>query len=386
MAAHTTLQVQGWTAPGFERVREVAQASLDSGADIGMSVCAIKDGEPIVDLWGGLADAETGTPWQRDTIVNTYSVTKTMTALSALLLIDAGELDPDAPVMRYWPEFGTAGKDAVLVRHVLGHTSGVAGWQQPVSVADICNVDAATALLAEQEPWWEPGHASGYHTISQGHLVGELVRRISGRTLGTFFADEVAKPIGADFHIGTPASADDRIAGMIAPESSGIDYSQIPADSIVRKALLNPVVSLAAVASPTWRRAEIGAANGHGNARSVAQIQSIVSTAGQVGPVRLRRATVDRIFDVQADGPDLVLGLPLRFGLGFALPNPASVPEIPPGRVCWWTGFGGSLVVNDLDRRLTIAYVMNKMGGALVGLSRAGEYVRAVYAGLAPDS
>lgn len=382
MAAETTLQVQGWTAPGFEPVRDAAQTSLQRGDDVGLSICAIQDGETIVDLWGGIADTEAGTAWQRDTVVNTYSVTKTMTALAALLLIDAGELDPDAAMTRYWPEFGAGGKDRVLVRHVLGHTSGVAGWQQPVSVADICDVPAATALLAAQQPWWSPGDASGYHTISQGHLVGELVRRITGRSLGTFFADEIARPVGADFHIGTPASVDNRIARLIPPESRGIDYSQIPADSIVRKSLLNPAISLTDVAGTLWRRAEIGAANGHGNARSVAQIQSTISMSGQHGPVKLRPETVGRIFDVQAEGRDLVLGVALRFGLGFALPSPISVPEVPDGRICWWTGFGGSLVLNDLDRRLTVAYVMNKMDGALIGLARAGKYVRAVYTAL----
>jgi CubicO group peptidase (beta-lactamase class C family) len=386
MAADTALKIHGWAAPGFEAVRGVAQGSLERGDDVGLSICAIKDGETIVDLWGGIADVTTETAWQRDTIINTYSVTKTMTALAALVLIDAGELHPDAPMTRYWPEFGAGGKDAVLVRHVLGHTSGVAGWQQPVSVADICDVQTATDLLAAQEPWWSPGEASGYHTINQGHLVGELVRRISGRSLGTFFAEQIAGPVGADFFIGTPASADERIATLIAPESRGIDYSQIPADSIVRKSLLNPAITLADIASAAWRRAEIGAANGHGNARSVAQLQSIVSTCGQSGPVSLRRATVDRIFEVQADGRDLVLGVPLRFGLGFALPSPASVPEVPDGRVCWWTGFGGSFVLNDLDHRLTIAYVMNKMSGALIGLGRAGEYVHAVYAALEPHA
>lgn len=382
MAAETTLGIQGRTAAGFEVVRDVAQASLERGDDVGLSICAIKDGETVVDLWGGVADIQTGTAWAADTIVNTYSVTKTMTALAALLLIDAGELDPDALVTRYWPEFGAGGKNDVQVRHLLGHTSGVAGWQQRVSVADICDVGTATELLAMQEPWWAPGQASGYHTVSQGHLIGELVRRITDRSLGTFFADEIARPVGADFHIGTPAAADERIARLIAPESRGIDYSQIPADSIVGKALLNPAISLADVSSTLWRRGEIGAANGHGNARSVAQIQSIISTSGQGGPVRLRRDTVARIFDVQADGRDLVLGVPLRFGLGYALPSPVSVPEVPAGRVCWWTGFGGSLVLNDLDRGLTIAYVMNKMDGALIGLRRAGAYVRAVYAAL----
>ena len=148
--------------------------------------------------------------WRRDTIANTYSITKTMTALCALVLVDTGELDPDARVARYWPEFAAAGKPDVLVRHVLGHTSGLAGWQEQMSVADICDVESATNLLAAQEPWWAPGESSGYHTLTQGHLIGALIRRVTGRTLGRFFADEIAGPMDADFSIGTPASLDNR--------------------------------------------------------------------------------------------------------------------------------------------------------------------------------
>ncbi|HEV7193660.1 MAG TPA: serine hydrolase domain-containing protein [Jatrophihabitantaceae bacterium] len=376
------LDVQGWTAPGLEHALDVARADLASGAEVGLSVCAVHDGEMIVDIWGGLADVTSGTPWVRDTIVNTFSITKTMVALCALLLVDAGELDLDAPVARYWPQFAAAGKQDVLVRHLLSHTSGVAGWQQPVTIADICDVERATEMLAAQQPWWTAGDGSGYHTLTQGHLVGAVIQRITGRSLGAFFAETVTGPLGADFHIGTPASCDERIARLVAPPPGNVDYSLIPADSIMGKALLNPAVPVSQIETPTWRRAELGAANGHGNARSVASIQAVVSGAGPSGPVTLKGSTLERIFDVQADGLDRVLGMPLRFGIGYGLPHATSVPEIPTGRVCWWTGYGGSLVVNDLDRRLTVAYVMNKMGSALVGLGRAGRYVRAVYAAL----
>jgi CubicO group peptidase (beta-lactamase class C family) len=374
-------EVYGSAAPGFEPVRALMSRAIDDGDETGLSLCAVRDGQVLADLWGGIADAETGAPWREDTVVNTFSVTKTMTALAALLLIDAGELDPDAPVARYWPEFAAAGKQGVLVRHVLGHTSGVAGWQQPVTVADIADTDKATALLAAQRPWWTPGEGSGYHALNYGHLVGELVYRLTGRSLGAFFAAELAAPLGADFFIGTPAAVDHRIARLVPdPAASGTDFAALGPDSLIRKALLNPAFGMDEVAGSRWRRAELGAMNGHGNARSVARVQSLVSHGGllDAGP-SLRPATLDRIFDVQADGTDRVLSTPLRFGLGYAV---SPLPGLPPGRLCWWCGYGGAIVLNDLDRRLTVAYVMNKMSPGLIGLSRAATYLAAVYAGI----
>jgi CubicO group peptidase (beta-lactamase class C family) len=370
--------IDGTCDPQLESVRELMAASLDSGEDVGLSVCAIQDGRVITDLWGGVADQESGAPWLQDTIINTWSLTKTMTALSALLLIERGELDPSAAVASYWPEFAAQGKAEIEVRHLLSHTSGVSGWQEPTSLADIYDDQAAAARLAAQAPWWEPGTASGYHAINQGHLVGEVIRRITGRSLGTFFREEIAEPLGADYFIGTPASVDSRIARLIAPGETGIDFASVAMDSVLIKTLTNPVVDIAEVASRQWRAAEMGAVNGHGNARSVATVQSVVSHADARF---LTEKSLGQIFEVQSDGVDLVLGLPIRFGLGYGLVN-ESTPELPSGRVCWWTGYGGSVVVNDLDRRLTFAYVMNKMGPALIGLARAGSYLRAVYAAI----
>jgi CubicO group peptidase (beta-lactamase class C family) len=362
----------------LESMRALMAASVDSGADVGLSVCAIHDGEVIADLWGGVRDVETGDPWVRDTIINTWSITKTMTSLSALLLVERGELDPNATVATYWPEFAAQGKADVLVRHLMSHTSGVSGWQEPITLDGIYDDQAAAAALAAQAPWWEPGTASGYHAVNQGHLVGEVIRRITGTSLGTFFRDEIATPLGADYFIGTPASEDHRIARLIPPTESGIDFSGVAMDSVLIKTLTNPILDISQVSGRGWRGAEIGAANGHGNARSVAQIQSVVSHAD---PRFLGEKTLAQIFDIQSDGVDLVLGLPIRFGLGYGLVNP-STPELPSGRVCWWTGYGGSVVVNDLDRRLTFAYVMNKMGPALIGLARAVSYLQAVYEAL----
>ncbi|AVP67792.1 serine hydrolase domain-containing protein [Prescottella equi] len=376
--------VEGFADPAFSGLRDLLQRNLDDGTDVGASVCVVAEGEIVVDLWGGVADVDTGTPWVKDTVVNTYSLTKTMTTLAALLLVDRGQLDLDAPVAHYWPEFAANGKGAVLVRHVLGHTSGVSGWQQPVSLADICDAVRAEDLLAEQAPWWEPGTASGYHATNFGHLVGGMVRRVTGVGLGEFFATEVAAACGADYLIGVPADVDPRIAPLIAPPPSGFDYAALPPDGVFVKTMANPVIPVPETSSRLWRSAEIGGANGHGNARSVALVQSVVSHGGRTvsGEQLLRPATIDRIFDVQSDGVDQVLGAALRFGLGYALPAPAIHPSIPDGRVCWWTGYGGSIVVNDLDRRMTFAYVMNKMSPQLLGAPRTESYVAQAYAGL----
>ncbi|HET6795183.1 MAG TPA: serine hydrolase domain-containing protein [Acidimicrobiales bacterium] len=187
-------EVHGSCDHRFERVREVLSANLDSGADLGASVAVYLDGEAVVDIWGGWRDPDRTVPWDRDTIVNVWSTTKTMTALCALILADRGELDLDAPVARYWPEFAAGGKSEVLVRHLMSHTSGLSGWAEPVTMGDLYDWERTTSLLAAQGPWWEPGTASGYHALTQGYLVGEVVRRITGHSLGRFFADEVSGP------------------------------------------------------------------------------------------------------------------------------------------------------------------------------------------------
>lgn len=203
-----------------ERFAEVAarlSENLDAGDELGASIAVLVDGEPVVDLWGGWADQGRTAPWRRDTITNVWSCTKTVTSLAALLLVERGLLDVDAPVARYWPEFAARGKEGVLVRHLLSHASGVSGWERPVTVADVRDIPASTARLAAQSPWWPPGTASGYHLLNYGHLVGELVRRTDGRTLGRYVAEEIAGPLGADFHIGLPDSEFGRVADVVPP-------------------------------------------------------------------------------------------------------------------------------------------------------------------------
>ncbi|MEA3215432.1 MAG: hypothetical protein QOJ19_1588, partial [Acidimicrobiia bacterium] len=367
----------------FSAVREVLAASLEAGLDVGASVAVTLDGELVVDIWGGTGTSVVtgeGRPWAEDTIVNVWSTTKTMTFLSSLLLVDRGELDLYAPVRHYWPEFAASGKQGVEVRHLLAHTAGLSGWQEPLAPADLYDWEKCTSLLAAQEPWWTPGTASGYHAFTQGYLIGEVIRRVTGQTFGTFFAKELAEPLGADFHVGTGPEHDHRVVRVIPPPPLDVvpDPSTIPF-----RTLANPGASAQQSWEESWRRAEIPAAGGHGNARAVATLQAILACGGEVGGRRfLSAATCDKVFEEQAYGTDLVLQVPVRFGMGYGLQS-AELPMGPNPRTCFWGGWGGSLITVDLDARLTIAYMMNRMGEGTVGDERGAALVTATYAALA---
>src|SRR5258708_3462737 len=205
----------GTCSARFDPLRELFAAKLESGEDLGASLAVNIDGEMVVDLWGGWADEARTAPWTENTIANVFSTTKTMTALAALGLVAPGELELDAPVAKYWPEFAARGKAGIKVRHLLSHTSGVSGWEQPITLEDLYDWDKSTALLAAQAPWWEPGTASGYHMLTYGHLIGEVIRRITGQRLGEFFAAQIARPLGADCHIGLPPSDFDRVTHAV---------------------------------------------------------------------------------------------------------------------------------------------------------------------------
>src|SRR6266704_2362202 len=243
-------EIQGVCDKRFGAVRDALAASLEKD-DVGASAAVYLDGEPVVDIWGGYADAARTVPWQRDTITCVWSVTKTMAALCVLILADRGDLELTAPVARYWPEFAAAGKEGVQVRHLLAHTAGLPAWDEPTTVADLCDWPLATSRLAAQAPRWEPGALAGYHAVTQGFLVGEVVRRVTGRPLGRFFADEVAGPLGADFHIGLDARHDDRVAPVIAPPSTPADSRLTGAASGLAP---NPVIQPGDGNTAAWRR------------------------------------------------------------------------------------------------------------------------------------
>ncbi len=353
---------------------------LDEG-DAGGSVAVFVDGQPVVDVWGGFADPQRTKPWQQDTITSVFSVTKTMTALCALILADRGQLDLDAPVGRYWPEFATAGqgqrqgqrqrqrKDKVLVRHLLSHTAGLPYWTGPIE--EIYDWPSATARLAAAALQWEPGTAAGYHSLTQGFLVGEVIRRITGQSVGDFFAANVAGPLGADFHLGLPPEDDHRVALTVPPSGQDEDYVAGAAASDAPPTAGTPI-RVRDANSLAWRRAQIPAASGFGNARSVALVQSVLACGGVVQGQRiLSQAMCDRAGEVQFDGVDRVLGRTMRWGLGYGLF----------GRALGWGGWGGAIVMIEPDPHLVVAYVPNQMREPAAD-SRGMEIIMAAYDGL----
>ncbi|WP_031173386.1 EstA family serine hydrolase [Streptomyces durhamensis] len=367
--------IKGLCEPRFAAVRAALAASLGND-DVGASVAVYLDGEPVVDIWGGYADADRSVGWERDTLTGVNSTTKNMTALCALILADRGQLDLSAPVAAYWPEFAAAGKENVLVRHVLSHTAGLPDLSGLTAVEDLYDWQSVTAGLAAQAPEWEPGTAAGYHALTFGFLVGEIVRRIAGRSLGEYFAEEVAKPLGADFHIGLSAEDDRRVAPLIPPTSLTDEYasSAPPGPDGTRREYTGAAVRVRDANSVAWRRAQVPAVNGFGNARSVALAQSVLANRGSAGGVRLLSPQgCEPAWQEVFRGEDRVLRTSMSWTVGFG----------KFGNTFGWGGWGGSLVASDPDARMTVAYVMNQMIDREQQEDNRGmEIIMAAYSGL----
>jgi CubicO group peptidase (beta-lactamase class C family) len=284
-------EIDGKCDARFERVREAFAENFATRGDVGAAVAVTIDGKPVVDLWGGYADKAHTRPWHRDTIVNVYSATKGVAATCLNRLVDEGRVDLDAPVATYWPEFAQAGKDTLRVRWLLSHRAGLPAVRKTLPANALLSWDLMTTALAEQAPWWEPGTRHGYHALTFGHLVGEVVRRVTGKSLGTYCREEIAGPLAIDFHIGLDARDDERCAEVIAAPPAPPGKSNPLADaasgnpeSLAAKALNNPpgALRLSTINSPAWRRAEVPAANGHTNARALARFYGALARGGEV--------------------------------------------------------------------------------------------------------
>ncbi|UUY45741.1 beta-lactamase family protein [Streptomyces yangpuensis] len=371
----TDTEIEGRCEPRFAAVREVLAGLLGTD-DVGASVAVFLDGEPVVDIWGGYADAERRTAWERDTLTCVNSTSKNMTALCALILADRGELDLAAPVAAYWPEFAAAGKENVLVRHVLSHTAGLPDLAGPTTVEELYDWESVTSGLAAQTTEWEAGTAAGYHALTFGFLVGEIVRRVTGRSLGEFFADEVAGPLGADFHFGLGAEHDRRVAPLVPPPSLTDAYtSRAPlGPDGVRRESPGAAIRVRDINSAAWRQAQIPAVNGFGNARSVALVQSVLANRGSAGGVRLLSPRgCEPAWEDVFHGEDRVLRTPVSWTMGFGRF----------GTAFGWGGWGGSLVASDPGSRMTVAYVMNRMLDRDTQEDNRGlEIIMAAYGGL----
>ena len=387
--------VEGHCDARFAPVREIFEKSFADGQEIGAAIAFCLDGELVVDLWGGHRDQARRVPWTRDTIVNTYSTTKGMTAICAHQLVERGLLDLDAPVAKYWPEFAANGKGSIPVRWLLSHQAGLPAIRKPLPESAMYDWSAMTAALAEQEPWWEPGTRHGYHALTFGFLVGELIRRASGQSVGTFFRDNVAGPLSADYQIGCSAADDARTSdlfGSLAPPAPAQGGPVIPGPlgdflrdmtdptTMAGAAFNNPPGRADRVNTREWRSAEIPAANGHGTATALATIYGALARGGSRGGVRLLEPeSIERARTEQAFGPDAVLGgLPMRFGLGFML-RTDFMPISPNAGAFGHPGAGGSIGMADPDAKVGFGYVMNEMKMGLVGGPGAFAVLREFY-------
>jgi len=383
------VEIQGYCDEKFAAVKEAFRNNFEADLEVGASFAATVNGKFVVDIWGGYADAAMSRPWEKDTIVNVYSTTKVMTAICAHMLVDRGQLDVNAPVAKYWPEFAQAGKETIPVRYLLSHQAGLTGVDEPITVDTFYDWDRMVKLLEKQKPLWEPGKHCGYHAITFGYLIGEVVRRITGKTLGTFFHEEVAVPLNADFYIGLPEEHDSRVGELIpAPDPKPGDLLYVDPESmseIVKKTMNPPLNAETAMRSRErgWRAAEIPAANGHGNARSIARVGAAMACGGELDGVRLMSlSTIEKAMEEQCYDTDLVMNVPVRYALGFGLNSP-EMPIGPNPRTFTWGGWGGSKFVADLDARLSWGYAMNKMAGASALDTRTLGLAQALYNSLA---
>lgn len=370
--------IDGTVAPGFDGVADAFEANFAEHGDVGAAVCVYHRGRPVVDLWGGYADREAARPWERDTLQLVFSTTKGVAATCVHQLVERGVLDLDAPVATWWPEFAQAGKGEIPLRWVLSHEAGLAAVTGEVTMDDVLGWEGVVEAIAAQAPVWEPGTAHGYHARSYGWILGEVVRRATGRTLGGYFADEIAGPLGLDFFIGLPADELPRVARLYPPIIE-------PAAAEAMDAFLGPDTLLGQVLrgpsglfgyDDMWNRpdvlaAEMPSSNGVGTARAIAKLYA--SLIGEVDGVRLLAPdTVARATAVQVSGPDHVIGLPMRFGLGYMTP-----PSCGGEGVFGHDGAGGSLGAADPVGEWSFGYVMNQMNLGLTGDARSASLVAA---------
>jgi CubicO group peptidase (beta-lactamase class C family) len=384
------VKIEGTCDPKFTRVKDAFAENFEKRGEVGAAAAVMLDGKSVVDIWAGHADQAKTRPWTRDTLVNVYSTTKGVTAICAHRLADKGLLDIDAPVAKYWPEFAQAGKDKLPVHFLLSHRAGLPAVRKLLDDDALFNWNKMTTALAEQEPWWEPGTKHGYHAITFGWLVGEVIRRITGKTPGVYLRDEIAGPLGADFHIGLDAKHDARTADIIALPPPGPGEPNLFAEvmknpeSAAAKAFMNPPGGMrpGLVNTRQWRAAEIPAGNGHGTARSLAQLYGALARGGELNGVRvMSKEQIAQCSIEQSSGPDELLIINTRFSLGFMMSQPGG--ELGPNPKSFGhPGAGGSLGYADPEAKIGFGYTMNKMHASLLIDPRATWLIEAVYESL----
>jgi CubicO group peptidase (beta-lactamase class C family) len=383
-----TFPVHGFVAPGFERVREVFARNFTDDIEVGASFSAVVRGETVVDLWGGYVDRACTRPWQTDTLVNVYSTTKGLAAIAFACLVDDGLLTYETPVAMLWPELRAA-REGLSVGQLLSHQAGLCGLRRPLAVEELYDWRGMIGHLEAEEPHWTPGAGAGYHAVLWGFLPGELVRRLTGQTLGKLLEERIARPLGADVYLGLPDVEHGRVADLVGPnharrqpDLAALAGLRLP--PLYACALQNPSIRpWQDACSPAWRRAEIAAANAQANARGIARIYGAVANDGMLGSVRVLSPEAIRALTVQevGDEDDLVLGRPMRRARGVMLntlhqygPNPDSFGH---------AGAGGSVGFADPARGLGVGYAMNQMQPGIETDTRGGRLIAAVYDSLA---
>jgi CubicO group peptidase (beta-lactamase class C family) len=372
------VKIEGFVEPGFERVREAFAANFAAGREVGASYAVARDGAMVVDLWAGFRDRARTKPWTRDTLVNVYSTTKGLASTCIALLVERGKLSYEQTVASVWPEFAAAGKQSLTIGQLLSHQGGLSGLRETIAITDYADHAKIARLLAAQEPFFAPGQ-SGYHAITHGYLTGELVRRATGKTLGAFFRDEVAGPLGADAWIGLPEREDARAAEIVAPPEG--PNMPPPTHPAARAALANPPLDPEVPNQRWWRVAEIPAANGHASAAGLARIYGMLARGGeQDGRRFLSRETLAQATRERVQGTDLVLQVPMQWAAGWML-NGLGIYG-PNEHTFAHAGWGGSFGAADPDAKLGIGYAMNQMYANLMGDPRSLALLEATYASL----
>lgn len=382
-----TTPIGGTCDPRFEKVQEAFVANLE-GADLGAGCSVWIDGEQVVDLWGGWREEARVHPWSEDTLVLVASSTKALTAVCLLQLIEQGRVDVDAPVATYWPGFGKAGKAGVTIRHILSHQGGVPAIAAPYTYDDHFNWDRIVELLEEQPPFWPPGEKHGYHPTLFGNLVGEVVRRVSGLSLGQYLKKNVCDPLGLDFWVGLPESEFSRVAEVSfaspdlmapTPEFGKLMERAAVQGSVSQLAFGNPPAPPGLASSAALRKAEMPGSNGHGTAVALGRFYAALARGGELDGVRiLEPETIEKATEEQVFGIDETIGATSRFGLGFMLRHDLH-PIGPNPKAFGHPGAGGNLGFADPALKLGFGYVMNRGKPSMFGSPTAYRLVDAVY-------
>lgn len=386
-AGERTIPLNGTVDPRFQPVLDAFIENYRREDEFGSAVSVVLDGRTVVDLWGGWRDSDRQREWQHDTIVCMMSVSKGITGLAFSLLVDRGLVDIDAPVARYWPEFAANGKASLPVRFILDHRAGLPIVADPLWPGAIYDHEATCKALAAQAPLWEPGTIAAYHIHTQGFLLGEIVRRVTGRTIGRFLRDEIAVPLDADYMIGSLTAHDQARCAEVMPnmEARLFAAKEVEKDTLRSKAFVqNPAEPWpVTLNSSIWREKEIASGNGHGNARGVARIYGAFARGGTLNGVRLTSAaTIETIITEQHNMTELMQDRPYHQGLGVLLNTREAVYMGPNRRSFGHHGIGGSIGFADPDARIGFSYSANRMHAVGTNGPRAARLIDALYSAL----